>query len=471
MRSTKKWLSLGFATAAVLSLGVLAAASPAQVKADQPTTHLFTTTTLPDPSESLAFDPATKNVFAMTEAETGDEGGVDTDAVTAAADVGCGEDEHNIAVINGTTGAIDRYITISGEAEYMAVDSHLEKLYVPQYNDEGLTAPQCLAVVDVNPLSPTAWTVKYYSIPFTFVDPRTGIDTGFQYDPTGVAVDEQTGIVYIGGKMPEVEDLDEGGEAGEGGTGGESGEDVEWGIGAIMAFDGTTDQFVPTFVPAGDDPESVVYNAKEHRVYAANEDEGTLTITSAITHGGQAGQWNTDAFRGKTFTLGPIFDANECLSVNPNTYQPAEADKLAVDERSDTVYLTDDRYRVAAIPGGAMDVSGVKILHLPTPETPDGSCPTSDNPEVYNYANNLVLSTKGGRDGLLYVTSENHMISIVDLSTFTKVGEVSIGDSQGLAGHIDWPVIDQAANRLYITDELRPAVYIYDLRDFLTLKG
>lgn len=455
MRNRKNWLGLG--AAAGLTLGAWAAGP---VQAAPPTTSLFTTTAIPDPSEALALDTGTQYVFAMTEAEGGDEGGVDTDAVVTASELQCGEDEHDIAVIS-PDGAILGYVKVSGEAEYMAVDPNRHKLYVPQYNDEGPGAPQCLAVVDINPLiQPSAWAVHYFSIPFTFVDPSTGLDTGFQYDPTGVAVDKSTGIVYIGAKMPEIED-----ESGE--TGGEGGEDVERGIGAIMAFDGNSNTFLSKFVSAGDDPESLVFDSragKSGRVYTANEDEGTLTITSAVTHGAGGG-WDTTAFLADKITTRQVFSAADCP---PGTYQPAEADKLAVDERTNTVYMTDDRYRLAAIPDNTdSDLVNMRILKL----SPDGSCPTSADPQVYNYANNLALAPIGSRAGLLYVTSENHMVSIVDLSTFTKLKEMSIGDAQGTAGHIDWPVINPNTNRMYISDELRPDVFVYDLRDYIGPNG
>lgn len=416
-----------------------------------PTSSYVTTAPIPDPSEALAVDRSTGTVYAMTEAEDGDEGGVDADAV--ASDPGCGEDQHDIAVINSSTGEVRGFIPVSGEAEYMAVDPELHLLYVPQYNDEGLQAPQCLAVVDL-----TNWDVAYYPIPFTFVDPRTGQDTGYQYNPTGVDVDPNTHIAYLAAKMPEIEGQTEGDP------------DVEWGQGAIMAFDGTHRSFLNTFVPAGDDPESLAFNRKGGkfgRVYAANEDEGTITVTSAITLAAD-GTWDTRAFRGSTSTLGPIFDASECPV---GTYQPAEADKLAVNDRTNMVYLTDDRFRVAAIPGDAQDLTGVRILRLPTPATPDATCPTSSDPEVYNYANNLALDSSlgsvvnraGGKGGMLYVTSENHMVSIVDLGLLAKVGEFSVGNADGPAKHIDWPVLSTSTtpHRFLVTDEQRPAVYIY----------
>jgi len=447
VHSTKLWLAI---VAAALTLGLSTAPSgPAQ--AAPPTSALFTVTPLPDPSEALALDPSTGRVFAMTEAENDDEGGADTDAVTTASEPQCGEDEHDIAVINAD-GAIERYIKISGEAEYMAVDKNLQQLYVPQYNDEGPAAPQCLAVVNINPSSPSAWTVKYFPIPFTFIDPFTHQDSGFQYDPTGVAADVSTGIVYIGAKMPEIEDAE------------------EWGVGAIMAFDGNSNTFLDALVPAGDDPESLVFNSaagKSGRVYTANEDEGTLTITSAVTHGTRGG-WDTTKFTGDRITTQRVFDPSECPA---GTYQPAEADKLAVDDRTNMnmVYLTDDRFRVAAIPGDVdAALTNVNILRL----SPGETCPTSADPQVYNYANNLALAPnlgaviKGGRAGLLYVTSENYKVSIVDLKTFTKSGELSIVDAQGIpASHIDWPVINPGTNRFYISDEQRPAVFIYTLRN------
>lgn len=444
------------ASTSVLALifSVTGPVGPAQAApAPEPTSKYVSTTSLPDPSEALAVDRSTGTVYAMTEAEDDDEGGVDTDAVTVASDPGCGEDQHDIAVINGNTGEVQGFIPVSGEAEYMAVDPALQLLYVPQYNDEGLDAPQCLAVVDL-----TNWAVAYYPIPFTFVDPRTGQDTGYQYNPTGVDVDPNTHIAYLAAKMPEIEEQSEGEP------------EVEWGQGAIMAFDGANRAFLNTFVPAGDDPESLVFNRKGGkfgRVYAANEDEGTITVTSAITLGSD-GLWDTRAFRGSTSTFGPIFDASECPA---GTYQPAEADKLAVNDRTNMVYLTDDRFRVAAIPGDAKDLTELTILRL----TPDKTCPTSSDPEVYNYANNLaldpalgsVINRNGGKGGLLYVTSENSKVSIVDLGLFTKVGEFSVSDAGGPAKHIDWPVISPTTNphRFFVTDEQRAAVYIYDVGD------
>jgi len=451
-----QWLAV--ASTAALTISGVWVASPAQARRPAPppapSANYVATAALPDPSEALAVDTSTGTVYAMTESESDTGGEVGTDAVASAsfATAGvvtaaeCGEDQHDIAIIDPGANQVTGYIAVSGEAEYMAVDPQLHKLYVPQYNDEGPAAPQCLAVVD---LASASHDVTYYSIPFTYKD------TGYQYDPTGVAIDQTTHVVYLGGKMPEVEGDTEGGE------------------GVVMAFDGTAGKFLDAVASAGDDPESLAFNrtaAPSGRVYAANEDEGTLTVAPAIT-AGRAGAWRTATFSGSEFKLGPIFDASECP---PGTYQPAEADKLAVDEITNMVYLTDDRFRLAAIKGSAIDLTGLQILRL----SPDGACPTSPVPEVYNYANNIaidpylgsVATRDGTRGGLAYVTTENWRVSIVDLKSFTKVATFGIEDNLGRAVHIDWPIVNPYTDpdRFYVTDEQRTAVYVYELGDSLS---
>ncbi|HET6815759.1 MAG TPA: hypothetical protein VFH66_00825 [Mycobacteriales bacterium] len=456
--SSRRTRLLAVATTAGLTMAGAWVAGPAQAgkpaPVPTPVANYLATTALPDPSEALAIDTSTGTVYAMTESEsdTGGEVGVDAVANPAFASAGqvtaadCGEDQHDIAIIDPSTNQVTGYIAVSGEAEYMAVDPQLHKLYVPQYNDEGPAAPQCLAVVD---LASASHDVTYYSIPFTYKD------TGYQYDPTGVAVDTTTHVAYLGGKMPEVEGDAEGGE------------------GVIMAFDGSAGKFIDAVAPAGDDPESVAFNhsaGANGRVYAANEDEGTLSIAPAI-YLGTSGAWRTGTFAASTMKLGPIFDASECPA---GTYQPAEADKLAVDEITNMVYLTDDRFRLAAIKGNATDLTGVQILRL----SPNGTCPTSPVPEVYNYANNIaidpylgsVINRSGTRGGLAYVTTENWQVSIVDLKSFTKVSTFGIEDNLGRAVHIDWPIVNPYTDpdRFYVTDEQRTAVYVYELGDALS---
>ncbi len=444
MRTRTRSFAVALAAGGIGVALVASPAHPAQAAAGHPSpnpatyTSWLATVPLPTPSDAgMALDTSTGNVFALTELGDNDEGGGDPDIVAAAAptpSTTCPTtDEYCIEVI-GPTGKIVRYVGIDEETEYMAVDPTVgrHRLYVSQYDDAGPAAKQYLAVVDLD-----TWAVRYYDIPYTY------LDTGYQYDPEGVTVDQSTGIAYIGAKPPEVEGEAEGGQ------------------GAILAFDGNTDRFLDGFVVAGDDPESTVFNPVDHRVYTANEDEGTLTVAPVAPLGATA--WDTTG----TFTTDrPVFDASDCNG--SDTYNPIEADKMAVDPLTGRIYLTDDLYRVAAIPAGVdKTLAGVSILRLAA------TCPSSNLAGFHNYANNLAVAPNRGyldgsvRAGVLYVTSESSDVIVVDLKNFEAMGSFTISDPSGPAVHLEWPVINPDTNRLYISDEGRPDVYIYTLKDFL----
>lgn len=419
-----------------------AQAAPSGAASSPKLSSWFATASLPSPSDNgLALDTSTGNVFALTELGDNDETDVDADSITvdAAPASACPVGEEYCLEAIGPTGAVLGYVGLREESEYMAVDPTRgrHRLYVSQYDDEWPGARQFLAVVNLD-----TWAVQYAEIPYTYQN------TGYEYDPEGLAVDESTGIVYIGAKPPEVEGDDEGGQ------------------GAILAYDGNTDRFLNGYVTAGDDPESTVFNARAHRVYTANEDDGTLTIAPAAPPG--ATTWDTS---GSFTTDRPVFDAGDCAGAN--TYNPIEADKMAVDALTNTVYLTDDLYRVAAIPGDVDEsLSGAKILRLAA------TCPSSLSAGFHNYANNLAIAPNRGylvdtpygtvRAGILYVTSESSDVIVVDLKNFEAMGSFIVSDPGGPAVHLEWPVINPGSNRFYVSDEQRPAVFIYTLKDFLT---
>lgn len=397
------------------------------------------TAPLPNPADNgLALDTSTGNVFALTEIGDSDESGVDTDAIAATTAAGiqsaCPVEQEYCVEVIGPTGQVVGYVGVDEESEYMAVDPTpgRHRLYISQYDDSGPAARQYLAIIDLD-----SWVVRYQEIPYTY------LKTGYQYDPEGVAIDESTGIVYIGAKPPEVEGEAEGGQ------------------GAILAYDGNADRWLDGYVTAGDDPESTVFNPVDHRVYTANEDDGTLTVAPAAPRGATA--WDTT---GMFTTDHPVFSASDCAG--STTYNPIEADKMVVNPRTGKIYLTDDLYRIAAIPANVdRTLAGVDVLRLAA------TCPSDLLPGFHNYANNLAVAPKRGymdgkvRAGVLYVTSESSDVIVVDLKNFEAMGSYTISDPSGPAVHLEWPVINPNTNRLYVSDEGRPDVYVYTLKDFL----
>ena len=278
-------------------------------------------------------------------------------------------------------------------------------------------------------------------------------------EPEGVAVDTVNSIVYVAGKAPEGESsvddvcnpwatpIPDVGEP----------DDVEcWTAGSIYAFfiDPTATPIITYLkaIPAGDDPESIVF--ENGMVYAANEDDGTVTIARAVYPDGSGGELLTDLPRPPTqpyslgiapYSLGVFYD----FGPNPKACRENkfEADKMAAGGGS--VFITDDRSRVAKITVAdvvdMVDIAGAsKCLEIPN--TDGGGA---------NTANNIAFMQRGDRQ-LLYVVSEQNTVAIYDPATMNLKATITIPEAQ----HLDGIAVDGAANRVWITDEVLQAVFV-----------
>jgi DNA-binding beta-propeller fold protein YncE len=227
------------------------------------TAVLVTSARIPTPSEALAVNQKTGNVYAMTAIEIGSG----TEARRIAARLAYVATPA-ITVLDND-GRIVVSIPVAQDAEYMAVNSKTDRLYVPQWDRSRETDPkegtdnQGLTIIDT--------TTNQV---LTTIEMPKPTDSAFRYHPVGVAVDEVNNVVYVSATTAEAESGEE-----------EEGirlRDVEGRIkGAILAFDGVTNDYLGA-VTAGLDPESLVFNPTANKVYAANEDDGTLTIVPGV---------------------------------------------------------------------------------------------------------------------------------------------------------------------------------------------
>jgi DNA-binding beta-propeller fold protein YncE len=267
-----------------------------------------------------------------------------------------------------------KVIPILNENEYIAIDSIRNLIYVGTKfsveQDESDTGddggggdveppggeepPELPPVTSLEPVPVTLGT-------FTVIDGNTDtvIDTWYfspGIEPEGVAVDPATGVVYLGAKAPEGEAADD--LTCTSGTPipdiGEPGDVECWTGGYIYAFfvDRASDPIITYLktIPAGDDPESVVF--VDGKVYAANEDDGTVTIATAVIRcetGWCGGELLTDPPAPLVSYSLRVFAYANSLACLENQY---EADKMAAGGGS--VFITDDRSRVTKITGTAV---------------------------------------------------------------------------------------------------------------------
>jgi DNA-binding beta-propeller fold protein YncE len=234
---------------------------------------------------------------------------------------------------------------------------------------------------------------------------------------------------------------------------------------------------------AGDDPEGVVFAAATGKVYASNEDDGTVTVAQGAKRNRDGsitppkvlstiiervpvlGQWqptcdanNYCGQRGQGpnlslwTTSSGLQDLSACHGIDD---EAEEADKMAVDPKGN-VYIIDDRYRVAKIDGKTDKV--VEVIEIPGYDC-ERTVPDDSNVVFRNTANNIAYMALG--QGKLYVVSEQNTVTLIQwnnkgkktlatLTTFTIPGAVEL----------DAITTDPALNRVYITDEGEPALWI-----------
>ncbi len=369
--------------------------------------------------------------------------------------------------INPVNKTLEEQIVVHSEGEYIGVNSRTGRAY---HASQGTGE---IAVIDGSTNEVLAF------IPLT-------ID-GDVYQPYQVAIDEAQNLIYVGAKAPEPEATiplmgppygckairelpsDET-PAGQ--------EELDcWTPGAVFVIDGNTNQVITSFL-AGDDPEGVVFAAATGRVYASNEDDGTVTVAQGAVRN-KNGSFTAPYVIG-TIISGklvpgqwqPACDAdNDCgqrgqgtnLSLWVDPAKPAtksacegiddeaeEADKMAVDP-SGNVYIIDDRYRVAKIDGRTGAV--VKVLSIPGYDC-ERTIPDGSTEILRNTANNIAYMALG--QGKLYVTSEQNTLTLIDPRSLTIIATLTIPR----AVELDAITTDRGLNQVYITDELLASLWI-----------
>lgn len=305
---------------------------------------------------------------------------------------------------------------------------------------------------------------------------------GGVYQPYQVAIDEAQNFIYVGAKSPEPEPNalipDANGKYGcmairelpsDEAEPGEEELDC-WHAGAVFVIDGNTNQVVSHFM-AGDDPEGVVFAKATGKVYASNEDDGSITVAkgakrnrngsitppmvlSTIIGGVPVpGQWqptcNEDNYCGAREEL-KVWLWPELSACHGIDDEAEEADKMAVDPAGN-VYIIDDRYRVAKINGKTDKVD--KVLAIPGYDC-ERSVPDGTEVVLRNTANNIAYMALG--QGKLYVTSEQNTVSLIDPVKMTIKATLTLPK----AVELDAITTDPALNRVYITDESLASLWI-----------
>ncbi len=422
----------------------------------------------------IAVNPVTHKAYLI--AEVAAEGADDQKAVFVFdnATLNAKSAPKKLALPLGTTTHPPGVIPIDNENEYIAIDSTRNLIYVgtkfaieqdesdDSDDDTGgdVEAPDGLVMPVMAPVtSLTPETVILGTL--TVIDGNTDTVLATWYfdpgiEPEGVAVDSVRSIVYLAAKAPEGEADDD--DICSSGTPipdvGEPGDVECWTGGNIYAFyvDRAANPKIRFLkaIPAGDDPESIVFI--NDMVYAANEDDGTVTIASAVLPDGTGGVLLTDLPRPPTqpygfvpYSLGVFYNygANPLACIE-NKY---EADKMAAGGGS--VFVTDDRSRVAKITGatvvGVWEIPGATVCQA-IPNTDGGGA---------NSANNIAFMQRGDRQ-LLYVVSEQNTVAILDPVTGRVITTIAVP----AARHLDGIAVDAAATRVWLTDEEVQAVFV-----------
>jgi hypothetical protein len=357
-------------------------------------------------------------------------------------------------------------IVVHSEGEYIGVNSTTGIAY---HASEGTGE---IAVIEDN--------AAVAFIPLELTNPETGLVEVYQ--PYQVAIDEAQNLIYVGAKSPEPEPNalipDAYGNYGckairelpsDEVPAGEEPELDCWHAGAVFVIDGFTNQVVGSFL-AGDDPEGVVFAAATGKVYASNEDDGTVTVAQGAMRNGDG---ITAPYVIGTIIKGNLVEGWWEPTCNENNYcgtreeqqvwlwpemsachyiddEAEEADKMAVDPDGN-VYIIDDRYRVAKIDGKTDKV--VKVLAIEGYNC-EQSVPDDTEIVFHNTANNIAYMALG--QGKLYVTSEENTVSLIDPKKMTIKATLTIPG----AVELDAITTDRALNQVYITDESLSALWI-----------
>ncbi len=413
--------------------------------------------------EGLAVNRTTHNLFITSSsaaAEAGSETG--TESGSESGEVPGPPEPSLVFHVNPVDKTVAGEIVVHSEGEYVGVNSTTGRAY---HASQGTGE---IAVID----GATNSVVKF--IPLTL--------NGDVYQPYQVAIDEAQNLIYVGAKGPEPE-LNANALIGppygckairelpsDEAPAGEQELDC-WHAGHVFVIDGNTNEIVSSFA-AGDDPEGVVFAKATGKVYASNEDDGTITVAKAAKRnsngtitapyvigtiiGGKriAGQWqpicdanNYCGVRGEGTNLSLWPQASACRNIDD---EAEEADKMAVDP-SGNVYIIDDRYRVAKVNGLTDNVD--KVLAIPGYDC-ERSVP-DQSPDVFrNTANNIAFMALG--QGKLFVTSEQNTVSLINPNTMTIKSTLTVPG----AVHLDAITTDPGLNSAYITDEEKAMLFI-----------
>jgi YVTN family beta-propeller protein len=355
-------------------------------------------------------------------------------------------------------------IVVHSEGEYIGVNSTTGRAYhASQGSGE-------IAVID-----------GATNTVITFIPLTLGEDV---YQPYQVAIDEAQNLIYVGAKGPEPESKDPNPLVGppygckairelpsDEAPAGQEELDC-WHPGAVFVIDGNTNTIVGSFL-AGDDPEGVVFAKATGKVYASNEDDGTVTVAKAAKRNSNGsitppyvigtiisgtrvpGQWqptcnpttNYCGQRGQGANLSLWPQLSACHGIDD---EAEEADKMAVDS-SGNVFIIDDRYRVAKINGLTDKVD--KVLAIPGYDC-ERSVPDQSGILFRNTANNIAYMPLG--QGKLYVTSEQNTITLIDPKTMTIKSTLTVPG----VSEFDAITTDPSLNMLFITDEGQPSLWI-----------
>lgn len=364
-----------------------------------------------------------------------------------------------------------KIIPISNENEYITIDSTRNLIYlatkfdtteeetdasdgdVEPPGDSSAATPGTLTVIDGNTDTVIAtWT----------------FDPGIE--PEQVAVDTSKSIVYVGAKAPEGESPNN--DTCTSGTPipdvGEPGDVECWTAGYIYVFfvDPAANPVITHLktIPAGDDPESVVFT--NGMVYAANEDDGTVTIASAVSIDGGSAETGYVVSGGDLLTGTPVPPTPENVASSAFPYSLAvfypygpnplgcpenrfEADKMVAGGGS--VFITDDRSRVAKITGigvaGMSDIPGATVCE---------QIPNSDGGGA-NSANNVGFMHRSADDReFLYAVSEQNTVAVFDPATMQQTATITIPEAR----HLDGIAVDGVANRVWLTDEDLQLIFV-----------
>jgi DNA-binding beta-propeller fold protein YncE len=302
------------------------------------------------------------------------------------------------------------------------------------------------------------------------------------YMPYQVAIDEAQNLIYVGAEAPPIPDpIKVAGKPFSCKAIHEMPDDEYdcWNPGSVFVIDGKTNKIVGSF-KAGDDPEGVVFVAATGKVYASNEDDGSVTVAKGAIRNKNGSITPAKVIgtiiKGKRVTgwWQPTCDANNYCgergqaalwptksTCNGIDDEAEEADKMTVGPLG-YVYIIDDRYRVARINGLLDKVD--KVLAIPgydcEVEVPDGS-----NVVLRNTANNIAFGAfrvKVPGTHLyvpvlrVFVTSEQNTISLIDPLLMTLSQIITV---EG-AGELDAITADPARNSVFITDEELSALWV-----------